>query len=53
MMILEVVEDDEGNPAIELPPLVLQELGWQEGDVLTWTKGEGDSWILSKQPQTK
>jgi hypothetical protein len=53
MMILEVVEDDEGNPAIELPPLVLQELGWQEGDVLTWTKGTGDSWILSKQPQTK
>ena len=52
-MILEVVEDDEGNPAIELPPSVLEELGWKEGDVLTWSKGEGDSWILSKQPQTK
>ena len=52
-MILEVINDDEGNPAIELPKDFLDELGWKEGDVLTWTKGEGESWILSKEPQTK
>lgn len=52
-MILEIIEDDEGNPAIELPAGFLAEFGWVEGDTIIWTKGEGDSWILSKQTQTK
>jgi bifunctional DNA-binding transcriptional regulator/antitoxin component of YhaV-PrlF toxin-antitoxin module len=34
--ILEVEEDENGEPFITLPDEVLEELGWQEGDVLDW-----------------
>jgi bifunctional DNA-binding transcriptional regulator/antitoxin component of YhaV-PrlF toxin-antitoxin module len=45
--ILEVQEDQDGQIFIELPYEVLEELGWQEGDVLNWdVKGNGI--ILSK-----
>jgi bifunctional DNA-binding transcriptional regulator/antitoxin component of YhaV-PrlF toxin-antitoxin module len=45
--ILEVQEDQDGQIFIELPYEVLEDLGWQEGDVLNWdVKGNGI--ILSK-----
>jgi bifunctional DNA-binding transcriptional regulator/antitoxin component of YhaV-PrlF toxin-antitoxin module len=40
--ILEVQEDDNGDLFIVLPDEVIEDLGWQEGDVLNWdVKGEG------------
>lgn len=40
--ILEVQEDDNGDLFIVFPDEVIEELGWQEGDVLNWdVKGEG------------
>jgi bifunctional DNA-binding transcriptional regulator/antitoxin component of YhaV-PrlF toxin-antitoxin module len=40
--ILEVQEDENGEPFIFLPDEVMEDLGWQEGDVLNWdVKGEG------------
>jgi len=40
--ILEVEEDENGDPFITLPDEILEELGWQEGDVLEWdVKGNG------------
>jgi len=40
--ILEVQEDENGEPFILLPDEVMEDLGWQEGDVLNWdVKGEG------------
>jgi bifunctional DNA-binding transcriptional regulator/antitoxin component of YhaV-PrlF toxin-antitoxin module len=40
--ILEVQEDDNGDLFIILPDEVIEDLGWQEGDVLNWdVKGEG------------
>ena len=40
--ILEVQEDDNGDQFIILPDEVIEDLGWQEGDVLNWdVKGEG------------
>jgi bifunctional DNA-binding transcriptional regulator/antitoxin component of YhaV-PrlF toxin-antitoxin module len=40
--ILEVQEDDNGDQFIVLPDEVIEDLGWQEGDVLNWdVKGEG------------
>lgn len=40
--ILEVQEDDNGDLYIVFPDEIIEDLGWQEGDVLNWNvKGEG------------
>jgi bifunctional DNA-binding transcriptional regulator/antitoxin component of YhaV-PrlF toxin-antitoxin module len=40
--ILEVQEDENGDQYIVLPDEVIEDLGWQEGDVLNWdVRGEG------------
>lgn len=45
--ILEVQEDENGDQFIVFPDEVMEELGWQEGDLLNWdTRGEGI--IISK-----
>ena len=45
--ILEVQEDENGDQYITLPDEVIEDLGWQEGDILNWdVRGEGI--ILSK-----
>jgi bifunctional DNA-binding transcriptional regulator/antitoxin component of YhaV-PrlF toxin-antitoxin module len=45
--ILEVQEDENGELYIEFPEDVIEELGWQEGDILNWdVRGEGI--VLSK-----
>jgi bifunctional DNA-binding transcriptional regulator/antitoxin component of YhaV-PrlF toxin-antitoxin module len=45
--ILEVQEDENGDQFIVLPEEVIEDLGWQEGDILNWdVKGEGI--IISK-----
>lgn len=45
--ILEVQEDENGDQFIVFPDEVMEELGWQEGDLLNWdARGEGI--IISK-----
>ncbi len=45
--ILEVEEDENGELYITFPDEVIEDLGWQEGDILNWdVKGEGI--VLSK-----
>jgi bifunctional DNA-binding transcriptional regulator/antitoxin component of YhaV-PrlF toxin-antitoxin module len=40
--IIEVQEDQDGELFIEFPEEIIEELGWQEGDILSWNlKGEG------------
>jgi bifunctional DNA-binding transcriptional regulator/antitoxin component of YhaV-PrlF toxin-antitoxin module len=40
--IIEVQEDQDGELFIEFPDEIIEELGWQEGDLLSWdVKGEG------------
>jgi bifunctional DNA-binding transcriptional regulator/antitoxin component of YhaV-PrlF toxin-antitoxin module len=34
--ILEVQEDENGEPFITLPDELIEELGWLEGDLLDW-----------------
>ena len=34
--ILEVQEDENGDQYIILPEEVIEDLGWQEGDLLNW-----------------
>jgi bifunctional DNA-binding transcriptional regulator/antitoxin component of YhaV-PrlF toxin-antitoxin module len=45
--IVEVQEDDNGNPFITLPDELVDELGWQEGDVLDWDL-RGNGVVLTK-----
>jgi bifunctional DNA-binding transcriptional regulator/antitoxin component of YhaV-PrlF toxin-antitoxin module len=34
--ILEVQEDENGDQYITLPDEIIEDLGWQEGDLLNW-----------------
>ena len=45
--ILEVEEDENGEKFITLPDELMEELGWQEGDVLDWDV-RGNGIILTK-----
>ena len=49
--ILEVQEDENGDQYIVFPEEVIEDLGWQEGDVLNWdVRGEGI--VISKVNDT-
>lgn len=40
--ILEVQEDENGDQYIVFPEEIIEDLGWQEGDLLNWdVRGEG------------
>lgn len=40
--IIEVQEDDDNNLFIQLPEELIDELGWETGDLLNWDiRGEG------------
>jgi bifunctional DNA-binding transcriptional regulator/antitoxin component of YhaV-PrlF toxin-antitoxin module len=45
--VLEVQEDENGDQYIVLPDEVIEDLGWQEGDVLNWDV-RGNGIIISK-----
>jgi len=45
--ILEVQEDDNGDLFITFPEEIIEELGWEEGDILEWNL-KGDGVVLSK-----
>lgn len=45
--ILEVQEDESGDCYIVLPDEVVDDLGWQDGDVLDWNV-KGNGIVLSK-----
>jgi bifunctional DNA-binding transcriptional regulator/antitoxin component of YhaV-PrlF toxin-antitoxin module len=44
---LEVQEDENGDLFISFPDEVIEELGWEEGDILEW-KLKGSGIVLSK-----
>ena len=47
---VEIQEDpDTGDCILELPPEMLAQVGWKEGDTLTWTDQGDGSWSLSKK----
>jgi hypothetical protein len=47
--ILEVREDPEtGEAFIELPPRLLEQMGWKEGDVLEWQQRQDGTWFITK-----
>lgn len=47
---LDIKEDPEtGDAILEFPEDLLEQAGWREGDVLTWTDLGNGSWSLTKQ----
>lgn len=47
--VVPVQEDDSGECFIEFPSDVLEQLGWQEGDVLDWKVGDNGEVIVTKK----
>lgn len=45
--ILEIEEDENGDQFITFPDELMEELGWQEGDVLDWDV-RGNGIVLTK-----
>lgn len=45
-----VIQEDPntGEPFIELPQRLLEQLGWKEGDDLEWVEGADGSWTIKK-----
>jgi len=47
---LTVEEDPEnGDCILTFPPDLLEQAGWGEGDILTWTDQGDGSWLLEKK----
>lgn len=47
---LEIQEDpDTKELFLEIPPDVLENLGWKEGDNLNWSDNGDGSWSLTKK----
>ena len=49
--IIEIQENNSGDLFIELPGELIDELAWQEGDILNWDL-KGDGIVLSKVHDT-
>lgn len=48
-MILTIQEDEEtGDLYIEIPDELIEEVGWQIGDNISWVKRDESSWYLEK-----
>lgn len=48
-MLLSVEEDEQGELVLVFHPSLLEQLGWEVGDHLTWKIDEGGSVSLSKE----
>jgi formylmethanofuran dehydrogenase subunit D len=42
-------DPDTGDLLLPFPPDMLEQLGWSEGDTLTWTVNPGGGIVLSKK----
>lgn len=46
---LTVQEDPQtGDLFLEFPEELLEEMGWKEGDTLSWATGDNGSWLIRK-----
>ena len=50
--VVEVQENQDGDLFIVLPDEVIEELGWEENDLLSWDV-KGDGIILSDRKSTR
>ena len=45
---LEVQKLEDGDQYLEFPQELIDEVGWQEGDILKWIDNGDGSWTLKK-----
>ena len=45
---LEVQKLEDGDQYIEFPKELMEEVGWEDGDVLKWIDNGDGSWTLKK-----
>lgn len=45
---LQIEEDENGEPFLTLPEELLNQMGWDPGDVLMWDEHHDGSWLLRK-----
>lgn len=45
----EVKQNDEGDLFIEFPEMLMQQMGWNEGDTMVWKVQPDGNIFLSKQ----
>jgi len=50
-MVIKVQQDESGEFYIELPPELLDQVGWSVGDTIEWSQHENttNTWVLSKK----
>jgi len=53
MMIVTLEEDDEGNLVLPLSDKLLEEVGWNTGDAITWVDNKDGSFTLRKKTMPK
>ena len=46
---LEVQKLEDGDQYIEFPKELMDEVGWEDGDVLIWIPNDDGSWTLKKK----
>ncbi len=46
---LEVQKLEDGDQYIEFPKELMDEVGWEDGDILEWTPNDDGSWTLKKK----
>ena len=49
---LEVQKLEDGDQYIEFPKELMEEVGWEDGDVLKWVDNGDGSWTLKKLDDT-
>lgn len=42
------VQEEDGEIFFEFPDQLIEEMAWQAGDILVWTKTE-EGWLLTKE----
>ena len=47
-MLVELIEDSDGQMILPLNADIFKELGWKEGDQVQWTDNGDGSWTLTK-----
>ena len=46
---LQVEKLEDGDEYIEFPKEVMEEVGWEEGDIIEWIDNKDGSWTLRKK----
>lgn len=46
--VITQTDPETGDLILPLPPELLAQMGWQEGDALDWNQDDQGRWVISK-----